>query len=58
MKKIIPLKCPECGARIIDEVEGCKTELIAKKKLPVGWTPDYVQKCQRCKQEIGIRKVV
>ena len=51
------LFCPECGRRLIDSNETTISELRSKKKIPVGWNADYFQKCWKCGEEIGIRKV-
>ena len=59
MKKISrrQLGCPACGARLIDAVFDIKSELVAEEDFRPGWEPDYIQKCPRCKRQIGIRKV-
>ena len=51
------LKCPLCGYRLIDSAEECITELRPGDEKIRGWKPDYMQKCPKCKREIGIRKV-
>lgn len=51
------LRCPICGARLIDTVPGNVSELLAEEKIQTGWNPDYFQKCTKCKNQIGIRKV-
>ncbi len=51
------LKCPVCDFRIIDTDAGSKSELKAEKDIPPGWKADYYQKCPKCKNQIGIRKV-
>jgi len=51
------LFCPECGRRLIDSNETTISELRSKKKIPVGWNADYFQKCWKCGEEIGIKKV-
>ncbi len=55
--KKIQLHCPVCGCRIIDSSTTVKTELKAEKEIDAIWKPDYFQKCTRCKNQIGIRKV-
>ena len=52
------IECPLCGfRRLIDARPDIVSELIPESDMPPGWTPDYIQKCPRCKQQIGIRKV-
>jgi len=54
--KMKQLKCPLCGARLIDSAENCVSELRADGKEEPGWIPDYKQKCPKCKQVIAIKK--
>lgn len=57
MKKT-KLKCPVCGyERLIDASVHNRSILFPESKMPTGWEPDYYQKCPRCKNEIGIKKV-
>lgn len=50
------LKCPCCGARLLDEAEHSKSEVrVANSKSD--WKADYYTKCRRCKKEIGLRKL-
>ena len=52
------LICPVCGfKRLIDTGQGCKSELKKIDYDTSEWQADYYQKCKRCKNEIGIRKV-
>ena len=52
------LSCPVCGnRRLIDAPIFTESEMVPEDKIPIGWLPDYYQKCRRCKSEIGIRKV-
>lgn len=52
------LKCPVCGfERLIDASIYNQSELFPEIKMPRNWLPDYFQKCPRCKNQIGIRKV-
>ncbi len=56
IKKKLP--CPVCGfERLIDEDEHTKTEAKAESAMPPDWIADYFQKCPRCKNQIGIKKV-
>lgn len=58
MMKRKKYECPVCGFdRLIDADVQNKSELKAEKDIPKGWIPDYYQKCPRCKNQIGIRKV-
>lgn len=55
-KKKIP--CPVCGFhRLIDAEASNQSELRAEENITLDWKPDYFQKCPRCKNQIGIRKV-
>lgn len=49
--------CPTCGWRLID---ACHREPIdiadLRSSQEVSWEPDFVARCQRCKNEFGIRK--
>lgn len=58
-KKILrkQLGCPSCGARLIDAVFDIESELVAEGGFRPGWKPDYIQKCPKCKKQIGIKKV-
>lgn len=51
------LYCPECGARLIDAAWNNNSELRAEQNIRGGWKADYYQKCNKCKKQIGIRKV-
>lgn len=52
------MKCPACGfERLIDTNSDIKSEAYEEGKYPVGWEPDYVQKCHQCKKQIGIKKI-
>lgn len=51
------LRCPVCGARLIDAAKNITTELRPEEDVQTGWQPDYYQKCYKCKKLIGIRKV-
>lgn len=58
MKEKKQLKCPVCGfKRLIDSDANIKSELIAENKMQDGWKPDYYQKCPKCRNQIGIRKI-
>ena len=54
-KKI--LKCPLCGARLIDSAKNIVTELTPQGNAECEKVSDYYQKCNKCKQLIGIKKV-
>ena len=50
--------CPVCGfKRLIDNRSGVISETYQEGTYPDGWVPDYIQKCKRCKNEIGIKKI-
>ena len=51
------LKCPVCGQRIIDATAPTTSELVEESRIKPGWHADYFQKCPRCKNQIGIKKV-
>jgi len=52
------LICPVCGfGRLIDAAENTCSELKAEKEIDIQWVPDYFQKCPKCKNQIGIKKV-
>ncbi|MDF2854653.1 MAG: hypothetical protein K0Q87_504 [Neobacillus sp.] len=50
------LKCPNCGARLIDEAEHIKSEVKLVNQSE-DWNPDYYTKCWNCKKEIGLKKL-
>lgn len=54
----VQLRCPVCGARLIDSVSGNRSELVPEWRFRTGWKPDYIQKCPKCKTQIGIRKLI
>jgi DNA-directed RNA polymerase subunit RPC12/RpoP len=50
------LRCPICKSRIIDSNSDIKSEL--KQDAPDNdWEPDYIQKCWKCGNKIGIKKI-
>lgn len=52
------LDCPICGfKRLIDSDINTKSELKPEKDIKNGWHADYFQKCPRCKNQIGIKKI-
>lgn len=51
------LHCPVCGSRLIDAVASNQSELVEEGSIQIGWSPDYFQKCRRCKKNIAIRKM-
>lgn len=52
------LCCPVCGfKRVLDSDERIQSEVYAEKDMPLTWRPDYVTKCKRCGNQIGIKKV-
>jgi len=52
------LICPVCGLkRLIDASADTKSELIPESKIKKGWKADYYQKCPKCRNQIGIRKI-
>lgn len=48
------LKCPNCGARLIDEADYTISEVRIVKQDDK-WKPDYFTKCWNCKKEIGLK---
>ena len=52
-KKVI---CPVCGARLMDEAKHLKSEVRVIESND-GWEPDYIIKCWRSKEEIGIKQL-
>ncbi len=61
MVKIIAkkqLECPVCGfPRLIDAEAHTVSEMIPEDRIRTGWQPDYFQKCRKCGNQIGIKKV-
>ncbi len=58
MSKRKHLSCPLCGfKRLIDAEADNQSELVAEKDMKIDWKADYFQKCPKCKNQIGIRKV-
>lgn len=58
MYKKKQLQCPVCGfPRLIDSEAGTESEVVPEDKIQEGWHPDYFQKCHKCGNQIGIRKV-
>lgn len=55
--KRIQIKCPFCKYRIIDSNADINTRTGPEEEAP-GWIPDYIQKCPRCKKQIGLKKVI
>ncbi|MDL2324549.1 hypothetical protein LJC61_05295 [Ruminococcaceae bacterium OttesenSCG-928-A16] len=59
MKK--PLGCPACGSRIIDADTGAVTvtRVVSKNEIssPGHWEPDYILKCWKCGQHIGLKHI-
>lgn len=51
------LRCPVCGARLIDSAKNIMTELIPQEDAENEKMSDYYQKCNKCKRLIGIKKV-
>ena len=52
------LTCPVCGfPRLIDSGAHTVSEVIPESKIQAGWQPDYFQKCHKCGNQIGIKKV-
>jgi uncharacterized protein with PIN domain len=49
------LRCPVCGARVIDARRGIKTRLYDLENHPDS-VPDYYTKCAGCRRIIGIEK--
>ncbi|MDD2981668.1 MAG: hypothetical protein PHN80_17160 [Hespellia sp.] len=52
-KRLRPVYCPKCGWKIMDAVEGTKTQMTIPWK---GRYPDFYVKCGHCGVEIGISK--
>lgn len=52
----IQIRCPNCGQRIIDSNAEIGTRVGPEEEGP-DWIPDYIQKCPRCKKQIGIQKI-
>ncbi|MDR0695953.1 MAG: hypothetical protein LBF68_00200 [Christensenellaceae bacterium] len=50
------LPCPACGFRVIDAEIDIHSELHIMEKGD-SWNGDYFAKCERCKSDIGIRKI-
>lgn len=52
------LVCPVCGfRRLIDSDMNTKSELKSEKEICNGWRADYYQKCPKCRNQIGIKKI-
>jgi ssDNA-binding Zn-finger/Zn-ribbon topoisomerase 1 len=50
------VKCPKCGARLMDENINTSSVLHVMEE-GVHWEADYYPKCKVCKAEIGVRKI-
>lgn len=48
-----PVRCPQCGRRIMDAVEGTKAQLLTPAQ---GRYPDFIVKCGHCGAEVGVIK--
>ena len=56
--KIISISCPICGcSRLIDTSKKVISEVFPLDKSPNDWIPDYIQKCHKCGNKIGIKKI-
>ncbi len=53
----IPIRCPGCGARLIDAANGTVYHQTQVKLAPCESEADFLVKCQRCKKIIGFTKV-
>nr|DAY94024.1 MAG TPA: Transcription initiation factor IIE, alpha FINGER, Transcription [Caudoviricetes sp.] len=51
--KMRPVRCPQCGCRIMDAVEGTKAQFITSS---MDRYPDFMIKCRHCGAEIGVIK--
>lgn len=49
-----PVRCPECGGRIMDAKINMKVQFVTPS---MGWCPDFILKCDRCGAEIGVVKI-
>ena len=55
-RRRLRLKCPCCAGRIMDSVISVKSMLYDMEFTDELYV-DYIDKCSRCKKEIGIKKV-
>ena len=53
-KRMCPVRCPECGGRIMDAKIDTKVQFVTPS---MGWCPDFILKCDRCGAEIGVVKI-
>ncbi len=52
------VKCPICGWWLVSEASTQKTDFVLKNGMVWETIPDYICKCNRCHNEIGIIKRV
>ena len=50
-RRLVAVRCPCCGGRILDAAYGAA--VMIGKGVP-GEKPEYIIKCWRCKQRLGI----
>ena len=50
------ITCPDCERKLIEVNPGTETEVFDIRYV-TNTRPDYILKCWKCKQRIGIRKV-
>lgn len=56
-KEYTIITCPVCGKRIADRLISYNVEIRKISDCTsTRWKPDIIDKCERCKSEIGIKK--
>ncbi len=52
-REMRPVRCPQCGCRMMDAVNGTKTQLLTPES---DHRPDFVVKCRNCGAMVGVLK--
>lgn len=55
MRKV--LRCPKCGARIIDADDNTQAEMCISTEKEKDLYADFYEKCKVCKSDVGIKKI-
>ena len=57
-EKVVRVCCPVCGSRIADRMKRYEVEVrrLYGNAEP-DWEPDLIEKCQKCKSMIGIKRI-
>ncbi len=54
MKRVRPMRCPQCGCRVLDVVGDTQALLFILKG---GRNPHFIVKCGQCGIEVGVLKI-